>query len=139
MVLTMVSRVELRDVKANKVIWANPDMQFSETYECHALRQPRRRRQRLPHRNDANALDRLASEFARAVVSAMLEAVLMPALSVAAVRKQIAQRRPDPIYLIRRRRRRGDVAAWPPMSQRWSTTSCRAFNVERVYATGSHR
>jgi hypothetical protein len=71
-VLTIVSRVELRDVKANKVIWANPSMQFSETYEVSTAASALDASAFL--RNDANALDRLSSEFARAVVSAMLEA-----------------------------------------------------------------
>lgn len=72
LVLTIVSRVELRDVKANKVIWANPSMQFSETYEVTTAASALDANAFL--RNDVNALDRLTSEFARAVVSAMLEA-----------------------------------------------------------------
>jgi len=72
LVLTIVSRVELRDVKANKVIWANPSMQFSETYEVSTAASALDASAFL--RNDANALERLSSEFARAVVSAMLEA-----------------------------------------------------------------
>jgi hypothetical protein len=72
LVLTIVSRVELRDVKANKVIWSNPGMQFSETYEVTTAASALDASAFL--RNDVNALDRLASEFARAVVSAMLEA-----------------------------------------------------------------
>jgi hypothetical protein len=72
LVLTIVSRVELRDVKANKVIWANPSMQFSETYEVTTATSALDANAFL--RNDVNALDRLTSEFARAVVSAMLEA-----------------------------------------------------------------
>jgi hypothetical protein len=72
LVLTIVSRVELRDVKANKVIWANPGMQFAETYDISTTNSVLDANAFL--RNDVNALDRLASEFARAVVSAMLEA-----------------------------------------------------------------
>jgi hypothetical protein len=72
LVLTIVSRVELRDVRANKVIWANPGMQFAETYEVTTAASALDANAFL--RNDVNALDRLASEFARAVVSAMLEA-----------------------------------------------------------------
>ena len=72
LVLTLVARVELRDVKANKAIWANPGMQFSETYDVSTASSALDASAFL--RNDVNALDRLASEFARAVVSAMLEA-----------------------------------------------------------------
>jgi hypothetical protein len=72
LVLTIVSRVELRDVKANKVLWGNPGMQFSETYEVSTTNSAIDANAFL--RNDVNALERLASEFARAVVSAMLEA-----------------------------------------------------------------
>jgi Lipopolysaccharide-assembly len=72
LVLTIVSRVELRDVKANKAIWSNPGMQFSEQYEVSTSNSALDPNAFL--RQDVNALDRLASEFARAVVSAMLEA-----------------------------------------------------------------
>jgi hypothetical protein len=72
LVLTLVARVELRDVKANKVIWANPGMQFSETYEVTTASSALDASAFL--RNDVNAVERLASEFARAVVSQMLEA-----------------------------------------------------------------
>jgi len=72
LVLTIVSKVELRDVKANKVIWANPGMQFAETYEITTTSSGLDPNAFL--RNDANALERLSSEFARAVVRAMLEA-----------------------------------------------------------------
>ena len=50
-----------------------PGMQFSEQYDVSTASERRTDRERLP-RQDANALDRLATEFARAVVSAMLEA-----------------------------------------------------------------
>jgi len=71
-VLTLVAKVELRDVKANKVIWANPALQFSEQYDASSATSSNDASAFL--RQDANALDRLASEFARAIVSAMLEA-----------------------------------------------------------------
>jgi lipopolysaccharide assembly LptE-like protein len=71
-VLTLVAKVELRDVKANKVIWANPALQFSEQYDASSTTSSNDASAFL--RQDANALDRLASEFARAIVSAMLEA-----------------------------------------------------------------
>jgi hypothetical protein len=72
LVLTLVARLELKDVKANKVIWSTPGMQFSEQYEISTSNSANDANAFL--RQDANALDRLSSEFARAVVSAMLEA-----------------------------------------------------------------
>jgi hypothetical protein len=72
LVLTLVSRLELRDVKANKVIWSSPGMPFSEQYDVTTASSALDASAFL--RQDVNALDRLASEFARAVVSAMLEA-----------------------------------------------------------------
>jgi hypothetical protein len=71
-VLTLVSQLELKDVKANKVIWSTPGMAFSETYDISTSASAGDPNAFL--RQDANALSRLASEFARAVVSAMLEA-----------------------------------------------------------------
>ena len=73
LVLTLVARLELRDVKANKVIWSNPAHAVPRAVR--RLHGRERRRPRTPSsRQDVNALERLASEFARAVVSAMLEA-----------------------------------------------------------------
>ena len=64
---------QLRDLKANKVVWSNPGLQFSETYDvATASNSPNDPSVFL--RSDINALDRLATEFARAVVGAMLEA-----------------------------------------------------------------
>jgi hypothetical protein len=71
-VLTLVARLELRDVKANTVIWSTPGMQFAEQYDVSTASSANDANAFL--RQDTNALDRLASEFARAVVSAMLEA-----------------------------------------------------------------
>ena len=58
----------------------------------------------------------------------------MPVSTVAAVRKQIAQRRPDPIYLIVG----DDDAEMSRLAAEFSTLvdeDLRAFNVERLYAT----
>jgi hypothetical protein len=70
--LTLVAKVELRDLKSNKVLWANPAMQFSDQFEPTTASSALDASAFL--RQDVNALDRLASELARAVVSAMLEA-----------------------------------------------------------------
>ena len=70
--LTLVAKVELRDLKTNTVWWANPSMQFSDQFEPTTASSALDASAFL--RQDTNALERLASEFARAVVSAMLEA-----------------------------------------------------------------
>ena len=70
-VLTLVARIEFKDLKANKVLWSNPAWQFREEYEITntATLDPN-----AFLGQDVNALDRLAAEFARSVVSAILEA-----------------------------------------------------------------
>jgi lipopolysaccharide assembly LptE-like protein len=70
-VLTLIAKVEFKDLKANKVLWANPAWPFREEYEItsSATLDPN-----AFLSQDANALERLASEFARSVVSAILEA-----------------------------------------------------------------
>jgi hypothetical protein len=69
--LTLVAKVEFKDVKADKVLWQNPAMVFSEQYPVQSTT--------AVDANtflgqNVNALERLASEFARTVVSAILEA-----------------------------------------------------------------
>jgi outer membrane lipopolysaccharide assembly protein LptE/RlpB len=71
-VLTLIARVELRDLKTNKIVWSNPGLQFSEQYDLTNTTTADDPNAFL--RQDANAMQRLSSEFARAVVSAMLEA-----------------------------------------------------------------
>lgn len=71
-VLTMTARVEFKEVKTGKVLWSNPSVQFREEFEpttgatitdAAAF-----------FGQDVNALERIANEFARSVVSAMMEA-----------------------------------------------------------------
>jgi hypothetical protein len=68
--LVLTAKVEFRDSKDNKVIWTNPALQFREEYpltgtvsDVNAF-----------FGQDVNALGRLAEEFARTLVSAILEA-----------------------------------------------------------------
>ena len=70
-VLTLVAKIEFKDLKSNKVLWSNPAWQFREEYDVTntATLDPN-----AFLAQDANALDRLAAEFARSVVSAILEA-----------------------------------------------------------------
>jgi hypothetical protein len=71
-VLTMTARIELRDLRENKVLWENPSVMFRQEYEATSGRNavdPS-----AFFQQDANALDRMSSDFARTIVSAILEA-----------------------------------------------------------------
>ena len=70
-VLILTANVEFKDMKANKVLWANPSMQYREEFDVAtgSTLDPT-----TFFGQDVNALDRIAAEFARAVVSAILEA-----------------------------------------------------------------
>jgi hypothetical protein len=71
-VITVTTKIEFRDVKADKVLWANPSLQFREDYELSNTANVTDPTAFLGQ--DVNALDRLASELARSIVSAILEA-----------------------------------------------------------------
>ena len=71
-VLTLTANIEFRHVKENKVLWSNPSMQFREEYDVTTTAQATDAAAFLGQ--DANALDRLATEFARSIVAAILEA-----------------------------------------------------------------
>jgi hypothetical protein len=70
-VLTLVAKIEFTDLKAKKVLWSNPAWQFREEYE---ITNTTTIDVNAFLGQDANAVERLASEFARSVVSAILEA-----------------------------------------------------------------
>ena len=70
--ITMTARIELRDVRENKVLWENPSVMFRQEYDATAGRNvvdPASFFQQ-----DTNALERMSTEFARTIVSAILEA-----------------------------------------------------------------
>jgi len=69
--VTLVAKVEFRDLKTDKVLWSNPSLAFSEQYDVTTTLSSADPNAFLGQ--NVNALDRLASEFARAVVSAILE------------------------------------------------------------------
>lgn len=71
-VLTLVAKVEFRDLKAGKTLWQNPSLQFREEYEI-TTGQTAGDVTAFFGQN-TNALERLANEFARSVVSSILEA-----------------------------------------------------------------
>ena len=71
-VINMTARVELRDVRENMVLWENPGLLFRQDYEAQSgtsALDPN-----AFFGQDANAMDRMSSDFARTIVSAILEA-----------------------------------------------------------------
>jgi hypothetical protein len=68
--ITVVAKLEFRDLKTDKIIWQNPALAFTEQYDVTSA--PADAAQFLGQ--NQNALQRLANEFARTVVSAILEA-----------------------------------------------------------------
>jgi hypothetical protein len=71
--LTMTARIELRDMKENKVLWENPGLMFRQEYEATGgqgvVGDPA-----AFFQQDTNTLERMSTEFARTIVSAILEA-----------------------------------------------------------------
>lgn len=71
-VITMVAKVELRDLRENKVLWENPGLVFRQDYEAQSANttlEPN-----AFFEQDRDALERMSSDFARTIVSAILEA-----------------------------------------------------------------
>jgi hypothetical protein len=72
--ITMVAKVELRDTKTNMVLWDNPSMVFRQEYDATGNQTAQGAVDPTAFfGQDANALDRLSTEFARSLVSAILE------------------------------------------------------------------
>jgi hypothetical protein len=70
-VLTLVAKIEFKDLKSNKVLWSNPAWQFREEFDVTNVTTVDAG---AFLGQDTNAVERLAAEFARSVVSAILEA-----------------------------------------------------------------
>lgn len=71
-VMTMSAQIEFKDVKTGKILWSNQAMQFREEFE--PTTGTTITDAAAYFGQDKNALDRIATEFARSVVSALLEA-----------------------------------------------------------------
>jgi hypothetical protein len=70
--IQMIAKIELRDMRENKVLWENPSLVFRQEYDATGGRtvlDPA-----AFFQQDANALERMSTEFARTIVSAILEA-----------------------------------------------------------------
>jgi hypothetical protein len=70
--ITMTARIELRDMRENKVLWENPSVMFRQEYDATTGRNAVDPASFF--QQDTTALDRLSTEFARTIVSAILEA-----------------------------------------------------------------
>ena len=68
----MVAKVELRDLRDNKVLWENPGLVFRQDYEAQSGTGTLDASAFFDQ--DRDALDRLSTDFARTIVSAILEA-----------------------------------------------------------------
>jgi hypothetical protein len=71
-IITMTASVQLRDVRENKVLWENPGLVFRQEYEAQAGQTAADPAAFFGQ--DINALDRISTDFARSIVSAILEA-----------------------------------------------------------------
>ena len=69
---TMIVKVEFRDLKTNKVIYENPALSFREEYELTSATNAADRSAFLT--SNSEALERMTNDFARSVVSSILEA-----------------------------------------------------------------
>ncbi len=72
--LTVTARIELRDVRENKVLWENPSLVFRQEYEPQTGGTGNPQDISAFFGQNANALDRISTDFARTVVSSILEA-----------------------------------------------------------------
>ena len=72
-IITMTASVQLRDVRENKVLWENPGLVFRQEYEATQTGQAAADPAAF-FGQDTNALDRMSTDFARSIVSAILEA-----------------------------------------------------------------
>ncbi len=72
--ITMAARVELRDLRDNKVLWENPGLLFRQEYEAQGQTSAGALDPAAFFSQDLNAMDRISTDFARTIVSAILEA-----------------------------------------------------------------
>jgi lipopolysaccharide assembly LptE-like protein len=71
-IIMMSARVELRETRDNKVLWENPGLVFRQEYEAQAgtdALDPA-----AFFGQDQNALEQMSTDFARTIVSSILEA-----------------------------------------------------------------
>lgn len=71
--IVVVTKVEFRDLKTDKVIWSHPALPITERYDLQSTNTNIADAGTFLGQN-VNAMQRLSTEFARALVSAILEA-----------------------------------------------------------------
>lgn len=71
-VIMLTAKIEFRDLKTDKVLWENPALVFREEYE--AASGTSALDPNAFFGQESNAVERVATDFARTVVSAILEA-----------------------------------------------------------------
>ncbi len=70
--LTLSAHIQLRDLHDNKTLWENPGLTFRQEYEAQSgvnAQDPA-----AFFGQDTNAVDRMSTDFARTIVSSILEA-----------------------------------------------------------------
>lgn len=73
--ITMVARVELKDTRTNVVLWDNPSLVFRQEYDATGSQTSQGAVDPSAYfGQDTNALERLSTDFAKSIVSAILEA-----------------------------------------------------------------
>jgi len=72
-VITMTASIQFRDVRENKLLWENPSISFRQEYEAAASANVAIDPNAFLSQ-EANALNRVTTEFAQAIVSSILEA-----------------------------------------------------------------
>jgi len=70
--IVMVARIELRELKEDKALWENPSVMFRQEYDATSGRNSTDAVAFF--QQDTSALERMSTEFARTIVSAILEA-----------------------------------------------------------------
>jgi len=70
--ITMIARIELRDLRENKVLWDSPGVMFRQEQDATSGRNVND--PSAFFQSDTNTLERISTEFARTIVSAILEA-----------------------------------------------------------------
>jgi outer membrane lipopolysaccharide assembly protein LptE/RlpB len=73
-VFTMTARILFRDLKADTTIWENPSLVFREEYELASGSGIDAIDASVFFGQESNAVERIANDFAKTVVSAILEA-----------------------------------------------------------------
>lgn len=71
-VVNVVAKVEFRDLKTDNVLWENPQLVYREEYE--AAQGTDALDPNAFFGQESNAMDRISTEFAKSIVSAILEA-----------------------------------------------------------------